>query len=84
MHKVKGYTIIETLLALTVIVVSVGIGFMIFENLMQSDSMSQKMMARNEMDSFLLQKKYLTLKEGKVNDRMSFVVKRSNWKTALR
>lgn len=80
MRKIRGYTIVETLLSLTIIVVSVGIGFTVYENLMQSFSSYKRMHARNEIDAFIFKKGYLKQNEDKINENIEFeVVRDDNW-----
>lgn len=44
---------IETLLALTIIVVSIGIGFTIFENFMNATSSYRLIKGREKLDTFI-------------------------------
>ena len=58
MSKVKGYTLVETLLSLTIIVLSIGIGFMVFENFMNSTSSYKIMKGRDMIDNKIFQRNF--------------------------
>lgn len=77
MLKVKGHTLVETLIALTVIVVSISIGFAVFENLMQSSSFSKKVISVNELDNFIFSKAYDERNEIIIDDRIEYEIEES-------
>ena len=86
MCKVKGYTLVETLLSLTIIVISVGIGFTIFENFMQSSSGHKRINARNELDLFIFNNGFESNgKEENLNENISYKIEESeDWPECYR
>ena len=57
MHRIRGSTLIETLVAMIIVMLAFGIGLMIYLNVIQSSGAQQKVNAQLQMNKIAIETK---------------------------